>query len=102
MKNRFTGKDPDAGKDWRQEEKGETEDEMLDNITDSMDTSVSKFQETVKVREAWCAAVHGVTKSRTQLIDQFGCVPVLMRWMKLEPIIQSEVSQKEKHQYTVY
>ena len=55
MKNRFTGKDPDAGKDWRQEEKGETEDEMLDNITDSMDTSVSKFQETVKVREAWCA-----------------------------------------------
>ena len=102
MKNRFTGKDPDAGKDWRQEEKGETEDEMLDNITDSMDTSVSKFQETVKVREAWCAAVHGVTKSRTKLIDQFGCVPVLMRWMKLEPIIQSEVSQKEKHQYTVY
>ena len=58
MKNRFTGKDPDAGKDWRQEEKGKTEDEMLDNITDSMDTSVSKFQETVKVREAWCAAVH--------------------------------------------
>ena len=60
-----TGKDPDAGKDWRQEEKGETEDEMLDNIIDSMDTSVSKFQETVKDREAWCAAVHGVTKSQT-------------------------------------
>ena len=43
MKNRFTGKDPDAGKDWRQEEKGETEDEMLDNITDSIDMNLSEL-----------------------------------------------------------
>ena len=69
-KSQLIGKDPNAGKDWGQEEKGVTEDETVDSIIDSMDMNLSKLQETVEHRGAWCAAVHRVEKVRHSLATE--------------------------------
>ena len=90
-KSWLIGKDPDAGRDWGQEEKGMTEDEMAGWHTDSMDMSVIELQKLVMDREAWSAVIHGVAKSRTRLSN----------WTELnwKIIILSEAAQKEKGKY---
>ena len=68
-KSWLIGKDPDAGRDWGQEEKGTTEDEMAGwhHLLDGHE--LGKLRELVIDREAWSAAIHGVVNSRTRLSD---------------------------------
>ena len=68
-KSQIIGKDPDDGRDWEQEKKGMTEDEMVVCITDSTHMCLRKLHEVVMDSEAWLAAVHGVTKNQTWLSE---------------------------------
>ena len=68
-KSWFIRKDLVARIGWMQKENGMAENQMVSSITDSMDTDLNKLWEIVKDRGAWCAAVHGVSKSGTQPID---------------------------------
>ena len=69
MKRRLIGKVPDAGKDGGQKEKRCQRMRWLDSIADAVNVNLGKLREMVRDREAWRAAVHGVSKSQTQLCN---------------------------------
>ena len=97
VKNWLIWKDLDAGKDWRQEETGTTEDEMVGWHHWLYGLSLSKLQELVMNRETW-HAIHGVAKSRTQLSDdwtEFSSVIAKMSNVQLKIILNQELGKSK-------
>ena len=94
-KNWLIEKDPDAGKDWRQEEKRMTEDEMVGWHHQPMDMSLSKLQKSVMDREAWHAAVHRVQRVRHNWATE------LTKWLTLSDNWPLNLSH-EKHQLNAW
>ena len=82
-KNWLLGKDPDAGKDWRREEKGTTEDEMVGWHHQLNEHELSKLWEMVKDRKAWHAAVHEVAKSWTWLSGWTATTTVVSQFLAI-------------------
>ena len=79
-KSWLIGKDSDAGRDWGQEEKGKTEAEMAGCHHWLDGYELAELRELVMDREAWRAAIHGVTKSRTRLSDWTELKHAKVKW----------------------